>query len=89
MAKKSAKPNYEEAVARVEALIRAIEQEEIGVDDLAGAVKEAVGLIKGCQEVLNQTQAEVTQLLSALQEPGKNKPESPAPQSTEEEEDGF
>lgn len=44
--------SYEEAMARLEELVRRIEANETGIDRLAGELKEAQRLVAFCREKL-------------------------------------
>ena len=48
--------SYEEAMARLEELVRRIEANETGIDRLAGELKEAQRLVAFCREKLYATE---------------------------------
>ena len=56
-------PKYGKAMARLEDLIRQIENDEIDVDDLSVKVKEAVELIRVCKEKIEKAEMEVIQVV--------------------------
>lgn len=55
--------SYEEAMARLEDLVRRIEQDEVGVDRLAAELKEAQRLMVFCREKLYLTEKEIKNIL--------------------------
>lgn len=57
------KLSYEEAMARLEDLVRRIEQGEVGVDRLAAELKEAQRLMAFCREKLYLTEKEIKNIL--------------------------
>lgn len=60
---KKEKLTYEEAMARLEALVRQIESNETGIDKLAALVKEAQQLTAFCREKLYATDEEIKKVL--------------------------
>ena len=60
---KKEKMTYEEAMARLEALVRQIESNETGIDKLAALVKEAQQLAAFCREKLYATDEEIKKVL--------------------------
>lgn len=60
---KKEKLTYEEAMARLEALVRQIESNETGIDKLAALVKEAQQLAAFCREKLYATDEEIKKVL--------------------------
>lgn len=55
--------SYEEAMARLEELVRRIESNETGIDRLAGELKEAQRLVAFCREKLYATDEEIKKIL--------------------------
>ena len=55
--------SYEEAMARLEELVRRIEANETGIDRLAGELKEAQRLVAFCREKLYATDEEIKKIL--------------------------
>ncbi len=55
---------YESAIQRLEAIVKKIENNELGIDEIAANLKEAQQLIKFCKEKLTKTEKE----LSAIRE---------------------
>lgn len=60
---------YEAAAAELTAIAREIENETISVDELAAKVKRASELIAFCQAKLKSTEAEVTKIISSMENP--------------------
>lgn len=61
MAKK--KPNYEEALAQLESIVRKMESGELDIDSLSTELKTAQELIKLCRDKLTKTEAEIQKIL--------------------------
>lgn len=57
------KMSYEKAMARLEELVRAVENNETGIDSLAEQLKEAQQLIAFCREKLFATEEEIRKIL--------------------------
>lgn len=57
------KQNYEEAVSRLEEIVRKMESDELDIDQLAAQLKEAQSLIKLCKDKLTKTDDEIKKLL--------------------------
>ncbi len=55
---------YKEALARLDELVRAIESEDTGIDDLASYIKEAKQQVELCKKLLHSTEEELGQLLN-------------------------
>lgn len=55
--------SYEEAVARLEEIIRRIENNELTIDSLGENLKEAQRLISFCREKLGKTDEQVKRIL--------------------------
>lgn len=62
----SKKKSYEAQIEELESIINEIENEEIAVDVLAEKVKRAAELIRNCQQVLKNTESEVSSILKDL-----------------------
>ncbi len=63
------KLTYEKALSELTAISKEIENEEISVDALASKVKRASELIEFCQTKLKNTEAEVTKIISKMENP--------------------
>lgn len=61
MAKKN--PNYEEALAQLESIVRKMESGELDIDSLSTELKTAQELIKLCRDKLTKTEAEIQKIL--------------------------
>jgi len=55
-------PDFETAVAQVEALIDRIEQGEIGLEESVKAYEQGVKLIQRCREILNTAEQRIVEL---------------------------
>ena len=56
--------SYEEAMARLEELVRSMEKKELDIDQLSEALKESQSLIKLCRDKLYKADEQVKQLLN-------------------------
>lgn len=63
------KLTYEAAKSELTAISKEIESEEISVDELASKVKRASELIEFCQNKLKNTEAEVSKIISRMENP--------------------
>jgi len=61
------KLTYEAALSELTAISKEIESETISVDELASKVKRASELIEFCQAKLKNTEAEVTKIISRME----------------------
>ena len=57
---------YQQAIEELESIVREIENETIGMDDLSEKVKRAAELVSYCRKVLNSTETEVQSILKEL-----------------------
>ncbi|MCM8820883.1 MAG: exodeoxyribonuclease VII small subunit [Candidatus Omnitrophica bacterium] len=62
------KLTYTKAISELEEIVKSIENEDVEVDNLIEKVKRASFLIKYCKEKLRDTEKEVKQVLSSLEE---------------------
>lgn len=62
------KMTYKAAAARLDAIVRRIEQDEPDVDELTKLVEEAVQLTKYCREKLTRADSQLTKLMAQLSE---------------------
>jgi len=60
------KETYNEAIAKLKAIVDEIEKGELDVDVLSEKVKEATRLLKLCKDKLFKADAEVKNILSEL-----------------------
>ena len=56
--------SYEEAMARLEELVRSMEKNELDIDQLSEVLKESQSLIKLCRDKLYKADEQVKQLLN-------------------------
>lgn len=64
---KEEKLTYEKAYAELEGIMQDLQENKIGVDELAAKVKRAVKLITFCSTMLRTTEQEVEALVKKLQ----------------------
>ena len=60
--------DYNKTIKNLEDIIEKIESEEIGVDELAKRVKEAVGMIKFCKQKIQKAELQVKEVVKELEE---------------------
>jgi exodeoxyribonuclease VII small subunit len=53
------KLKYEDAFQELQSIVRQLEEESIGIDELSGKVQRAAELIRLCREKLRQTGEEI------------------------------
>lgn len=71
--------SLESHLARLEAIVDALEREELELEAALGLFEEGIGHLRGAREILSRTELRVEELLSeAVAED-----ESPAPDETE------
>ncbi|MCB9838114.1 MAG: exodeoxyribonuclease VII small subunit [Phycisphaeraceae bacterium] len=61
-AKTDEAPDFETAVAQVEAIIDRIEQGEIGLEESVAAYEQGVRLIQRCRGILDTAEQKITEL---------------------------
>lgn len=59
--------SYDEAVKELETIIRKMENEEVGIDDLSGLVRRASELLAICRDKIMNTEQEVERILMNLE----------------------
>ncbi|WP_298770443.1 exodeoxyribonuclease VII small subunit [uncultured Fibrobacter sp.] len=57
---------YKTAMERLESILERIDNSEMEIDELAGAVQEATGLLRKCRQILLTTEKNVQEALSNL-----------------------
>ncbi len=62
------KAGYNEAMAEIENILEKIENEELGVDELAEKVKRVSTLLKFCKDKLTKTNEQVEQILREMED---------------------
>ncbi len=55
--------SYEEAIKKLETIVRKMENDELDIDSLTDQLKEAQRLIKLCKDRLSKTDEEIRQIL--------------------------
>ena len=64
---KSAEPSFGEAIAELEEILQRIEAEETDIDELAGQLKRAAGLLDLCRGKIRKAETEVHQIVADLE----------------------
>ncbi|TWV15654.1 exodeoxyribonuclease VII small subunit [Bacteroidaceae bacterium HV4-6-C5C] len=62
------KETYSQAVARLEQIVRQIDNNELEIDELADKIKEANEIISFCNDKLTKADEEIKKILSEKQE---------------------
>ena len=57
------KINYEKSLTEVQSIVNELQENEIGIDDMAKKIEKAVSLIQQCRQKLRQTEEKVDDLL--------------------------
>ena len=65
------KQNVQEALKKLEQLVKELEQKEVDVEAGLAKFKEGLGLVKLCQSQLRQAENEFKKLKAELEEDGK------------------
>ncbi len=65
---KEKQKDYNQTIEKLDAIIARIETEEIGVDELAQKVKEAVGMIKFCKDKIQKAELQVKDIVKELED---------------------
>ena len=60
--------SYEEAIKKLETIVRKMENDELDIDSLTDQLKEAQRLIKLCKDRLTKTDEEIRQILENEQD---------------------
>ena len=60
--------NYKKALEEIEDIVQKIESEEIDVDELSAIVKKAADLIKQCKSKLRDTNKELEDIMTNIDE---------------------
>ncbi len=71
-----AEPSFSSAIAELETILKRIEGEEIDLDELAGQLKKAAGLLELCRGKIRKAELEVRQIVDDLDEDDSGAPES-------------
>jgi exodeoxyribonuclease VII small subunit len=67
----SAQIKYQEALERLDEIIKQIEDEDVDVDELAMQVKEAVELIRLCKAKIDKAEMEVKKVVDDFSKEAK------------------
>jgi len=59
--------SFGEAIAELEAILRRIEAEETDIDELAGQLQRATGLLDLCRGKIRKAETEVNQIVADLE----------------------
>lgn len=62
------KETYSQAMARLEAIVRQVDNNELEVDELVEKIKEANAIIAFCSEKLKKADMEIEKMLADKQE---------------------
>lgn len=57
---------YKEAMARLEVILKRIDNTDVDIDELAGLVEESTALLKNCRQILQDTGRKVQSALDVL-----------------------
>jgi exodeoxyribonuclease VII small subunit len=66
-AKGSKELSYGEAAARLEEILRKIEEGKVDIDELSGLVAEAAGLVTMCREKIHAAEVQVKTITEQLE----------------------
>jgi exodeoxyribonuclease VII small subunit len=66
-AKGAKDPSYGEAAARLEEILRKIEEGKVDIDELSGLVAEAAGLVTLCREKIHAAEVQVKTITEQLE----------------------
>lgn len=64
---------YQDAMAKLEAILERIDNTDVGIDELASQVQEATDLLKTCRRILSETEQSVQGALDSLDQEFKEK----------------
>jgi len=57
---------YQQSMERLEQILEHIDDSAVGIDELAGQVREATELLKACRQILTRTESSVQEALRSL-----------------------
>lgn len=88
MAKSTKRLKFEEAVARLDEIVEAMETGEIGIEESLAQYEEAIKLAQHCREVLDRVEQRVRQIQVDAEGAVKSEPfESPEEGDVDDEDD--
>lgn len=61
---------YEEALEKLQQIVRKLENREVKIDDLAQTVLEAKALVEFCREKLDKTEEEINKIIQPASNEG-------------------
>lgn len=64
---------YQDAMAKLEAILERVDNTDVGIDELASQVQEATELLKTCRRILSETEQSVQGALDSLDQEFKEK----------------
>jgi len=64
--RRNSEPSFGEAIAELEEILQRIEAEETDIDELAGQLKRAAGLLDLCRGKIRKAETEVSQIVADL-----------------------
>ncbi len=76
--------SFGEAISELEAILRRIEAEETDIDELAGQLKRATGLLDLCRGKIRKAETEVNQIVADLETAETAEPAGASDTETEE-----
>jgi exodeoxyribonuclease VII small subunit len=78
---------YEDNYAVLERITESLNKDEIGIDDLVGKTKEALGAARTCMEILNKQKGEFKKLETEFSQLLKSSPGSESREPPQEDND--
>ncbi len=86
----SAEPSYGEAAARLDEILRTIEDGEVDIDHLSGLVREAAELVQLCRKKIQAAEIQVKTIAEQLEREEEERAGEPlAGEAAGEEDDAF
>lgn len=73
-AKGAKEPSYGEAAARLEEILRKIEEGQVDIDELSGLVGEAAALVTLCREKIHAAEIQVKTITEQLERDAATEP---------------
>lgn len=71
MGQKTEKESFEANFKKLEVLSQELQGNKVSIDQLVPRMKEALGAVKVCKEVLKETKSQLKELSAEFQEEGK------------------